>query len=400
MGLDIHNRQRRLNLVLDRVKNSPAISDDNREQIIKFSDYCFAEGLSVERVEHYLHILYKITEKMMETNITFTEATKEDIIKLIGWVERRDISDWTKHDYKITFKKFYKWLKGDGETTPRLVRWIKATKRKNHTLPQELLSEKDIEKLIEATRHPRNRALISVLYESGCRIGELLTLRIKNVKFNAHGARLIVKGKTGMRRLIIIASSPDLAAWLNVHPCRGDSDSPLWMGIGTGNRDKPLKYPSARKMLRVTAERAGVRKRVNPHMFRHSRATFLAKHLTEAQLCEYLGWVQGSKMASTYVHLSGRDVDNALLKLYGFEEAMEDDDDELLAPVRCPRCKELNSSGSRFCVRCSLPLDVEMAERKQVVRGSLDDGLELLFKDDEFKEFVSRKLRELNYSSG
>jgi len=396
MDLDIHNRRRRLDLVLARVRSSPAISDENRIQILKFSDYGFAEGLSVERVEHYLHILNKIAEKMKETNLAFTDANKDDIVKLVGWVERREISDWTKHDYKVTFKKFYKWLKGDGETTPVEVRWIKATKRKNNTLPDELLSEEDIEKLLEATRHPRDRALISVLYESGCRIGELLTLRIKHIKFNKHGARLIVNGKTGMRRIIIIASSPDLAAWLNVHPFKSDPNSPLWVGIGTGNRDKPLKYPSARKMLRVTAKRAGVVKKVNPHLLRHSRATFLAKHLTEAQLCEYLGWVQGSKMASTYVHLSGRDVDGALLKLYGFEDDVDVSDDDRLAPVRCPRCKELNSSGSRYCVRCSLPLDEETAEREQMVRGEVDRGMEGLFRDHEFKAFVARKLQELS----
>ncbi|WP_394344768.1 hypothetical protein [Salinigranum halophilum] len=55
---------------------------------------------------------------------------------------------------------------------------------------------------------------------------------------------------------------------------------------------------------------------MNPHHFRHSRATHLANWLTEAQLCEWFGWVQGSNVPARYVHLSGRDIDNAYLALF------------------------------------------------------------------------------------
>ena len=64
-------------------------------------------------------------------------------------------------------------------------------------------------------------------------------------------------------------------------------------------------------MLSTVAKRCGIKKRVNPHSFEHARASNLANVLTEAQMKEYLGWVGDSKMAATYVHLSGRNVDNA-----------------------------------------------------------------------------------------
>ncbi len=69
------------------------------------------------------------------------------------------------------------------------------------------------------------------------------------------------------------------------------------------------------------AEKAGIKKRIHPHLFRHSRSTHLAKHLTEAQMKQYLGWVQGSDMAAIYVHLSGRDVDDALLRCTGYSQS-------------------------------------------------------------------------------
>jgi len=187
-------------------------------------DFCFAEGLSVEWVEHYLHILNKLAERMRGMGVGFADAGRDGLVELVGWVERRDISEWTKHDYKVALKKFYKWL-GGGEQYPPEVRWIRASVKRNGRLPEELLSEEDVERLIGAARHPRDRALIAVLYESGCRVGELLTLRIRHVKFDKNGARLIVDGKMGMRRLIIVASSPYLAAWLNVHPMGDDPDA-------------------------------------------------------------------------------------------------------------------------------------------------------------------------------
>ena len=81
-------------------------------------------------------------------------------------------------------------------------------------------------------------------------------------------------------------------------------------------------------MLHVTAIRAGIAKRVNPHSFRHARASNLANFLTEAQMKEYLGWVGDSRMASTYVHLSGRNIDNALFKLNGIKTEDEVNSEE------------------------------------------------------------------------
>ena len=60
--LGIHNRQRRLALTIEGVKSSSCISEKNKSAILDFCDYWFAEGLTVERVEHYVHILKRIAE--------------------------------------------------------------------------------------------------------------------------------------------------------------------------------------------------------------------------------------------------------------------------------------------------------------------------------------------------
>jgi hypothetical protein len=74
---------------------------------------------------------------------------------------------------------------------------------------------------------------------------------------------------------------------------------------------------------------------------------------------QYLGWVQGSDMAAIYVHLSGRDVDNALLRMHGI--VTEDTKDVQMSPKQCTRCNTMNSPTTKFCSKCGLALDIKAA---------------------------------------
>ena len=93
--LDIHGIERKLELALRNIKESNRISVRNKELILKFLDYCKAEGLSNMRVEHYARLLKKIGEVFPKA---FDEATKEDIIELVRKIEARKLSEWTRHD--------------------------------------------------------------------------------------------------------------------------------------------------------------------------------------------------------------------------------------------------------------------------------------------------------------
>jgi site-specific recombinase XerD len=59
-------------------------------------------------------------------------------------------------------------------------------------------------------------------------------------------------------------------------------------------------HPALAKILKAAAEKAGLKKKAHPHKLRHSRATFLASKLTEAQMNQVFGWRQGSKMPNIY----------------------------------------------------------------------------------------------------
>ncbi len=270
--------------------------------------------------------------------------------------------------------------------------------KKGMLLPEALLSIEDIKKLAGATENHRDRAFILLHYESGCRIGETLSLRIRNVAFDQHGAVLRVDGKTGPRRIRVIASAPALVSWLDIHPFRGDGDTPLWVGVGTVGRNEALNYFGARDLLGRLVVKAGLNKRVYTHLMRHSRATELSNLLTEAQMKEMLGWVQGSDMPATYVHLSGRDVDGALLKAHGIVVDAEATHQAMLTAVTCLRCRQKAGPDSQFCPSCGMVLDLKAAFRLEDERSEADCIMGLLLRDDEVRVLLVRKVSELSLS--
>ena len=107
------------------------------------------------------------------------------------------------------------------------------------------------------------------------------------------------------------------------------------------------------------------------------------------------GWVQGSNMARTYVHMSGRDVDAALLQAAGIE-ASNIHADKPLSQKICPRCRETNPVTTRFCYRCSAPLDSSSAYKLDEEAEGAGALLTELLQDSELqailKEHIKKKL--------
>jgi len=386
--LDIYNYPRRLELALRNLKQNSKVSETNRQRILGFHEIAVAEGLSKPRLIRYINILSRSAELLGSTN--FTDAKRDDIVSLVAKIESSSVSDWTKQSYKVVLRKFYKWLR-HSRGYPREVSWIRVAGRirGNGILPSELLTEDDVKRLGSAATNARDRALVLALYDSACRIGELLSMRIRDVEFDRRGTVLLVAGKTGTRRVRVIMSSSAIAGWLNVHPGSGNPDSPLWVDL---NHASALSYEAARSILQRLASKVSVGKSVRPHMFRHSRATFLSKHFSDAQMDEYLGWVHGSKMHQIYYHLTGRDIDPTLFAMYGL--ATDEEEGPTLKPRPCPRCQEVCDPLVDYCPRCGSPIDPTRIQEVDKERDWADSIMTDLLEDPETQGFLVRKIRE------
>ncbi|TGC07023.1 tyrosine-type recombinase/integrase [Methanolobus halotolerans] len=363
-------------------------SDANKRMIRDFVDCCYTEGLTDHRALKYLSSLKQIAQSI---DCDFTEVTEKELKKLVSEIERSGKSEWTKHDYKVALKKFFKWMYG-GEEHPA-TKFIKTTmRRKCKKLPDDLLTEDDILKLINEATNSRDKAIIALLWDIGARIGEIGSLKIKHIKFDEHGAIVVVDGKTGPRRVRAVWSVGYLMNWLEEHPSANDPNAPLWFNFSQRqNSIETLRYEAITMQIKRTTKRAGINKKITPHLFRHSRATFMANHLTEAQMNEYFGWVQGSDMPSVYVHLSGRDVDQAVLKANGIEIQEEE---EKQKTTTCPRCKIINTPNNMFCFRCGAVLNLKTAVELEEQAKPLDENLNALL-ESKINELVEARVNEM-----
>lgn len=354
------------------------VRDENKELVFKFRDHLINRGVKAPRVEKHLDNLSRIL-KWVDKD--FKKVTKSDIEALMSKIIRMNVSEWTKYDYQRTIRSLFTWL---GKS--KAVSWITLNPPKRFKLPDEILTEAEIERMIEFCETQRDRAIVSVLYESGLRAGEFLNIRLKHITFDDKGAVLTVHGKTGWRRVRIVSSVPHLLRYLDVHPNKDDPESPLWVNVGYPRKGQPLEYRTLVKQLKTIAKRAGIKKRIYPHLFRHSRATHLANFLTEAQMCEFFGWVQGSDMPRIYIHLSGRDVDNAILAMYGMEE--EEKETIVIKAIKCQRCGAINEGDARFCMRCGFPM-VEDAQIDVIAEDELrEKTANAMLKDSLFRKLV------------
>ena len=172
-------------------------------------------------------------------------------------------------------------------------------------------------RLIEAAESTRDRAIIAILAETGMRVGELCSLRLRDVQPLDDGSvRLRVRGKTGVRALAVFEASRPLLEYLRDRHGREprDPDAPLFLTV----RGTPLTPKAVRAMLARVTSRAGLGRGVHPHMLRHTRMTELAHVLTEQELKVVAGWSMASRMAAIYVHLSGRDAEAALRRAHKY----------------------------------------------------------------------------------
>lgn len=402
----MYQEEKRLEVTKKNLIENPSISKNNKKLILKYLDQLTAKGITVGRVQKYCYYLTRIAQILKKDLIL---VTKDDIVHLLNTIEKAEvrsgarkgkpISDWGKHDYRVVIKKIFKWVREqEGQTFglreyPKEVAWFPISfSRSKRRKPRDLLKIEDVEKIVNVATNTRNKLFVRLLYETGARIGELLSLTLDGIEFDGHGATVQIYGKTGERKLRIIDSVPLLSAWLREHPQKKNKNALLFCGFSANNPG----YDYYRILLHRLGKKAGIKKPINPHHWRHSRATELSKHLTEAQLCQYMGWVPGSSQPGTYVHLSGRDLDSAILRIKGIETEIQKT--EKKEPIKCPKCNTVNDSLANYCLDCGLALDPKTIleyDKKKELAAKTGFATQEMLKDEGFREFYNNFLADM-----
>jgi integrase len=378
--------------MIERQLERTAKDPSNGGTLMRYYHSRVAEGISPARIFKCLSTLGRLSAMV---GMPFENAVKDDIVRVVSRLEASDLSPWAKRDYKVILKGFYKWLRNWEDGMPPEVRWMKRihhAENKRPIMPHDLLTPDERMAMLKAACNLRDRALLEVMFESGRRPEEILTLHIGEVEFDERGAKLHVTGKVGGDVVRIISSARALAIWLDYHPSRDDKDSPVWIGLGSSNGMKQISYVAASSLVKKIARRAGIRKRVTLYLFRHTRIDESLGLLTEAQQNMMFGWRFGSRMPATYMKRYGKHIDDAQSIMNGISPQSEERA-RPLGPRRCPRCDFDNSPASKFCNRCGNVLDAETAIKMDEANALVTKLIEQIADDPAKMEKLARLVK-------
>lgn len=355
-----------------RSRSSEPISARNTQILLDFDTAAGLEGLGKCRRLKYLLVGLQFAKRIQKD---LDKLVLDDIQRLVLWVDER-ANPWTRQMHKVILKKLVKYVSNpDGyllsKEYPENVRWIKVNVKKKD-MPKverdQLLTEEEILRGIQAAESQRDKAMFALQTETGCRVGELANLRIKDViseqlkSDNTEREYFIrLNGKTGERTVIIFYSVPYLLDWLNHHPQKDNPESPLWT-LQLKSQVRPVNYAVIRKVVQQIYKRAGINKLPRTHYLRHSRVTLDSKQgISESIAKRRFGWVNDTRQIATYSHLVDEDVNNHYRARYG--KAGKEAIQPVITVKPCHKCTFVNPITNDFCSKCQAIISAAAAER-------------------------------------
>ncbi len=339
----------------------------SREDADLIRDFCEERKATKHISEATALVSSKGLSKFAELLAPFKECSTQDLIKAINAVETR----WKQNTRRLRvyyLTVFARWLVEEGHNTNINLKKLgtieppkadKATKT-----PSQMISEVDIDRMIKSCRNPRNRAMLSFLYEGALRPIEVREATWDQVKFDDYGAVFTTAKKTGQPRYIRLIQYPQyLAAWKADYPGTPEGDALVFVT----RQGRILSRQIFQDIVTKAAKAAGL-KDVFPYLLRHSRITNMVASEIPESVIKLQAWGNiATPMMATYTHLSNDKIDEVLLGKAGVVRKGRPKGLSM-KPVQCPHCQTVNVPGAQFCARCGRSLTEEAETEEEEVR--------------------------------
>ncbi len=249
--------------------------------ILSFENYLrFEKGMADNSVESYLHDI-KLFKQFLELQVPQTEihkATSTQIRLFLSQLTKLGMAASSQARILSGMRSFFNFLVLERliDIDPCLLVEAPSLGRK---LPV-ILSFDEIDAMLQqidlSQKHgQRNKTIIELLYACGLRVSELISLKISQIYFNDGFLKVVGKGDKerlipiGNQTLKLIRNYLDEQRLL-LQPSRLHSDT-----LFLSDRGKGLSRQMVFIIIKTLAEKAGIRKTISPHTFRHSFATHL-----------------------------------------------------------------------------------------------------------------------------
>nr|WP_321411278.1 site-specific integrase [uncultured Carboxylicivirga sp.] len=232
------------------------------------------------------------------------EQISEYLLKLI----RENKISASEQNQRISAIKFY-YEKVLGQEP---IHYKLERPRSSNTLPK-VLSREEVVKILRCTDNLKQRCVLSLIYSAGLRISELIHLKLNDIISDRYQVRIInAKGKKDRYTTL----SKNLLIELREYYKKYRPKYWLFEGATPG---EPYSTTSIQKVLKRSALKAGIKRRVTPHMLRHSFATHLLEQGTDLRYIQELLGHSSSKTTEIYTYVSNKElkrIKNPLDDLY------------------------------------------------------------------------------------
>lgn len=287
---------------------------DAKRQFLEYLE--IERGRSLKTIENY--------ERYLDRFIGFAridapeQITEEMVREFRLWLNRQPGSKYgantepmkrrTQNYYLIALRAFLKYLRKRGITSLSPER-IELAKVPDRSL--DLITPAELKRLREAPDNAtkvglRDRAILELLFSTGLRVSELCSLSIDDVDLSRD--EFSVRGKGDKIRIVFL--SPDAKEAVKAYlDARDDMSDALFVQYGRGakNASDPRLSPRAvQRMLKHYATKAGITRKVTPHVIRHSFATDLLANGADLRSVQALLGHANIGTTQVYTHVTDK----------------------------------------------------------------------------------------------
>ncbi|MEX2590904.1 MAG: site-specific tyrosine recombinase XerD [Chitinophagales bacterium] len=295
---------------------------DWKSSIIGFKHYLQLErSLSHNSVDAYIRDINKLAQFscIQLEGKRADQITLNELQEFLGHIHELLLNERSQARIISGIKAYYRYLLMEDIITIDPTELLEGPKL-SRKLP-DVLSYEEIQSIIEAidlskAEGMRNKAIVETLYGCGLRVSELTELRISNLYFDVGFIK--VTGKGNKERLVPIGR--DAAKFIKIYmeevrvhqAIQRDFEDHLFLN----RRGKSLTRVMIFTIIKQLAEKAGLKKKISPHTFRHSFATHLVEGGADLRAVqEMLGHVSITT-TEIYTHLDSAYLKDTLLSFH------------------------------------------------------------------------------------